>query len=216
MYYIVGFKKKIMDAKKSGTSTTGTATVAEIAGVDLYLTEVKRVDGEKDTDIPMSAAKKYPQINYGPPGSATYIPGDISGKPKFLLSRSLYVGTIVLNKSLKDLDKKAQAAMKKIDANVPKLMNAMNVFGRKTKEYLSGGNVTDMENAADGYVNLFELINEVFGGEAAAAQSGVKGGVEVDAAKTGIKRRKTSALQENKNNFDNILDKLIKEVILNR
>ena len=129
---------------------------------------------------------------------------------------------MTLSTDLSDIQTKGKAALDKMDTEVPNLIKAMERFRRKTNAYLGSGDASDMLAATEEYASMFELINNVFGektkkGEtgAAAAQSGMYGGVEQDTDPTkGVKAKAATQISEKNSKKD--LDNLIKEVILKR
>ena len=124
------------------------------------------------------------------------------------------IGTLTLASDLTKIDKFGQAALKKIDAEIPKLLKEMETFSSSTKEYLIGGESGDVDKAVVGYANMFDLINKVFGAPvagtagAASQQSGVKAGVT--ATSSGVTAQKSTALEEQKITAS-FLKKLISE-----
>ena len=107
------------------------------------------------------------------------------------------------------IDTFGQAALNKIDSNIPTLLKEMETFSSSTKEYLISGEAGDVNKAVNGYATMFSLINDVFGNTGEAAkQSGVYAGVQTTG--TGVTAKTATALAEQKITA-NFLKKLISE-----
>jgi len=197
-YYIIAYKKPD-HVNVTNFGKGGTATPEDIAAIDLSLVEVNDTSGA---------------VKYGPPGSANNIP-TISGTDyHFSTSASMksnIIGTILLNTSLGNLNQLASNALSTLSNDIPELIKEMETLRRSSNEYLTSGEATDMEKAADSYVSLFTKINNIFGSGAATEQSGVAGGVEVSGGKL---QRKATTVAENKKKSKKDLDNFIKQVIL--
>lgn len=199
MYYIFG-KKLESNFQK------GTATQSDIAAVALYFVELKRADGKnKGNPITYNSRKvlhssskntdnipsKTFGIKYGPVGSPNTYCKMLSNSPAFSITGQDPFGIIYFHEDLGDLDKFNAKAMETVSTQLPNLIKAMNEFRQRTTRYLSSGEISSGEKAADEYAELMNLINSVF--EDKAEETGMSIGVEVSG--TSLQRKATQVKQ---------------------
>lgn len=193
LVYLVGVK---LDDSNATTAATG-----DIAKVAIHMIKVTRTQGTGRTTLP---------ADFSVSGGSSIT--DSQGKPKVTFNSNSKLGVISFHKDFKKLNELSTQAMDKINDKVPLLMKSMESFRRSTNSYLSSGVISDVNKATESYVELFDLINEVFAHDSVTGMSGVKAGVAVDSAANKIKQTSATALQENKSLKK--LDKLIERVIL--
>ena len=191
--YIIG--------KKLDSSKKGIANPKKVTSVAIYMVEIRRKSGSGEV-----LAGELTTNN-------SDITADVgkTGKVEIKLGKAKPIGTITLAKDLAQIDKFGQAALAKIDQEIPKLLKEMEIFSSSTKEYLIGGDASDVDKAVSGYASMFNLVNSVFGSTGAAAQqSGVYAGVQTTS--TGVTAQTSTALEEGKIT-SNFLKKLIQETL---
>ena len=140
--------------KPTGVETGGITTQ-----VDIYRITLIRDDSINNSKILNLTSKETNKISLK------------SGNIEFQPNEKGLIGTLYVGFDQADLNEKFETQLANVSASLPNLLKSINVFSQSTKSYLAGDRKESAMKSLEAYVNLKELINEVFADK--SAETGV-------------------------------------------